>query len=227
MSAPGQVAVVFGASGGIGTALVERLVASARYSTIWAGARRPGVGSDSCSFRFDLTDETSIVDAAARIGGPVDLVLVATGLLHDDEVQPEKSVRAVDAASMARAFQVNAIGPALIAKHFAPLLPRDRRATFAALSARVASIGDNRLGGWYAYRASKAALNMTVAAAQADYPQAILVAMNPGWVQTDMGGKSAPLTPAQSVSGMRQVIAALSPEETGTFKDYSGKAIAW
>ena len=148
-----QAAAVIGASGGIGAAMVRRLEASGRFAVVHALSRS---GTE-----LDLADEASIVAAAARVGqGPAPtLVFIATGVLHHG-FEPERSWRALQADHLLRDFRVNAVGPALVARHFLPLLPRDRRAVFAALSARVGSIGDNRLGGWHSYRASKAALNI-------------------------------------------------------------------
>ncbi|OGS55210.1 MAG: short-chain dehydrogenase, partial [Erythrobacter sp. RIFCSPHIGHO2_12_FULL_63_10] len=150
-------AVVVGASGGIGRALSEALE---KNGTEVVRLSRSAEGSG----RIDLEDEASIAQAADSVsdGGHVDLVLVASGILAPDEIGPEKSWRGIDPAAMARVFAVNAIGPALVAKHFVPLLPKDRRSVFAVLGARVGSIGDNRLGGWYSYRASKAALAQIV-----------------------------------------------------------------
>ena len=147
-------AVIFGASGGIGAALAAAVAASGRYQRVWAGSRTgSGAPAGTTPFAFDLTDEASIAKAASAIGPEVTLVIVATGILSDGaDFQPEKTFKAQDPAAYARAFAVNATGPALIGKHFLPLLPRRERAVFAALSARVGSISDNRLGGWHAYR---------------------------------------------------------------------------
>jgi NAD(P)-dependent dehydrogenase (short-subunit alcohol dehydrogenase family) len=189
----GKQAVVFGASGGIGGAIVTLLAADPSIARIYAGSRRPAALADAklVPFAFDLTDEASIAGAAARVEGAVDLVFVATGLLHrPGGPSPEKALRALDGAAMAELFAVNTIGPALIAKYFAPLLPRDRRGVFAALSARVGSIADNRLGGWHSYRASKAALNMLMVNLAIElrrtHPQAIVAALHPGTVDTEL-----------------------------------------
>ena len=155
-------AVVVGASGGIGGALVRALAERATHALIFALSRSTtSVPQGVRPLPIDLSDEATVAAAAARVGeaGPVGLVVVATGLLHRVGVSPEKMVGALDHAAMSTVFSVNTIGPALVAKHFVPLLPRRERCVFAALSARVGSIGDNRLGGWYAYRASKSALN--------------------------------------------------------------------
>ena len=226
-------AVIFGASGGIGAALAAAVAASGRYDRVWAGSRGGGAApAGAAPFAFDLTDEASIAAAASRIGAEVTLAIVATGALSDGvDFQPEKSFKAQDPAAYARAFATNATGPALLGKHFLPLLPRRERAVFAALSARVGSIGDNRLGGWHAYRASKAALNMILRNFAIElgrsHPQAVVAALHPGTVATDL---SAPFTgsgegrqlftPAQSAAQLLAVIDGLTPAE-------SGQAFAW
>jgi len=216
-------AVVIGASGGIGAAFVAALTAAG--AEVHALARAD----------LDLEDEASIAAAAARIGGPLDLVIVATGLLHGGGVAPEKAMRDLSAATLARYFAVNATGPALVAKHFLPLLAKDRPATFAALSARVGSITDNRLGGWYGYRASKAALNMLIRTLAIELartrPQAICVGLHPGTVDT---GLSAPFqrgvpdlfTPERSATAMLDVLARLSPADSGGCFAWDGRRIA-
>ena len=142
---------------GIGRAFVQRLRADDRLAEVIE------LGRNTSPF-FDLASEDSI-EAVARHAserGEIGLVIDATGFLHDEHQLPEMSLRTIDAAAMARALALNAIGPALIMKHMLPRLQRRKRAVFATLSARVGSIGDNRLGGWYSYRASKAALNQLV-----------------------------------------------------------------
>ena len=174
-------AVVIGASGGIGSALAARLAGSTKFQTVHALSRS--------QTGLDLEDETSIADAALRIcaGPPPELIIVATGVLHSGR-QPERSLRSLDAEHMLRDYRINAVGPALVAKHFLPLMPKDRRAVFAALSARVGSIGDNRLGGWHSYRASKAALNMLLRNLAIEtartHPQAVVAGLHPGTVDT-------------------------------------------
>ena len=222
-------AVVIGAGGGIGAALAEALEAEGR------DVLRLGRGSSPA---LDLLDEAAIAAAAAHAAalGPLALVIDATGFLHGEGFSPEKSWRELDPAHLAHAFALNAIGPALLMKHFLPLLPRGGRAVFATLSARVGSIGDNRLGGWYAYRASKAALNQLVRTAAIELrrraPDAVCVALHPGTVDTPL---SAPFArsgldvrpPDRAARELLDVIAALTPADSGGFLDHKGVAVPW
>ena len=184
---------------------------------------------------IDLLDEASIAAAAEALKerGPFDRIIVATGALTVQGRGPEKRLAELDPAIMAQAFAVNAIGPALLIKHFAGLLPAKGRCVFAALSARVGSIGDNRLGGWYSYRASKAALNQVIRTASVEIarkrPDAIVVALHPGTVRTSL---SAPFTtPDQGTlaeQSAKLLIATLdAAAETGCFLDYSGALVSW
>lgn len=186
-SAADSSAVVIGASGGIGGALEAALIEEGAFGVVHGFARsRSGVQ------HLDLFDEASIAAAAAHVSAGPDpsLVIVATGLLHSDGKYPEKALRDLDASWVAQVYAVNAIGPALVAKHFLPIMPRSGRVVFAALSARVGSISDNRLGGWYSYRASKAALNMLVRSLAIEErrrnDRAIVVALHPGTVDTEL-----------------------------------------
>jgi NAD(P)-dependent dehydrogenase (short-subunit alcohol dehydrogenase family) len=180
-------AVVIGASGGIGRALADALDDEGQFKRVHR-LSRSAKGAD----HIDLEDEASIAIAAERLGAssPPTLILVATGILHDEGHGPEKSMRDLDPAWLARNFAINAIGPALVAKHFLPLMSRNVRSVFAALSARVGSTSDNRLGGWYGYRASKAALNMTIRNLAIEYKRkndrAVIVGLHPGTVDTEL-----------------------------------------
>lgn len=230
-------AVVFGTSGAIGRALAERLAADGRYSAVWGGSRSaatdvpPGV----IPLHFDPADEASLNAFAAGLPEPPALVLVATGLLHDAArgIAPEKSWKSLDGAAMAAVFAANTIAPALIAKHMLPRLPRDRRAVFAVLSAKVGSIGDNRLGGWHSYRASKAALNMLVRNFAIElarsHSQALAVALHPGTVDSRL---SAPFqrgvapgklfSPDQSAGYLLGVLDRLTPADSGGLFAWDG-----
>lgn len=224
---------VFGASGGIGAAIASQLAARDDVAEVHVLARRLlPLAPKIIPHTFDLTDEASIAEACAAIAGPLDLVFVATGrLVRDDGTGPEKSWRALDAGGMAEMFAINTTGPALIAKHTLPLLRKGGRPVFAALSARVGSISDNRMGGWHSYRASKAALNMLVRNFAIELgrtnPAAVAVALHPGTVDTPL---SAPFQrgvpseklfpPERSAAHLLDVIAGLTPAD-------SGKLFAW
>jgi NAD(P)-dependent dehydrogenase (short-subunit alcohol dehydrogenase family) len=223
-------AVVIGASGGIGAAVESALRASGRHAVIH-GLSRSGMD------RLDLEDETSIREAAARIaaGPPPSLVFVATGVLHDGET-PERSYRAMTADHLLRDYRINAVGPALIAKHFLPLIPRAQRAVFAALSARVGSISDNRLGGWHSYRASKAGLNMILRNLAIEtarsHPDLIVAGLHPGTVASDL---SAPFqrgvqpgklfTPDYSAGRLLDVLDGLTPDDSGGVFAWDGTRV--
>lgn len=238
----GQAAIVFGASGGIGRALVEAIAASGHFAAVHGGGRKPPQGLPDIvrPFAFDLSDEESIKAAIGAIEQPIGLAIVATGLLHDADrgLSPEKSWRAIDGAAMARLFEVNAIGPALIAKHVIPRLPRQGRAVFAALSARVGSIGDNRLGGWHSYRASKAALNMLLANFAIElgrtHPEVIVAGLHPGTVDTDLSEpfqRGVPteklFTPEKSANCLLSVLDSLKPAQSGRIFAWDGQPIPW
>ena len=236
--------MVVGAAGGIGRALTDRLQADPRFGhTVALSRHRPeGWPEDAaCSWcPVDILDEASLAGAAEHAGrhGPVTRIIVATGLLHAQGLAPEKSLSALDAAQMAQVIAVNAIGPALVAKHFLPLTPRDRPSVFAALSARVGSIGDNGLGGWFSYRASKAALNQLVHTAAIEHlrtrPLGVCVALHPGTVETPL---SVPFTATMpkarlfdaSVAArhLLSVMNSLRPENTGGFFAWDGAAVPW
>ncbi len=217
-------ALLIGSSGGIGTALAAALAARGVAVT---GLSRRADG-------LDLTDESSIARALEPLTGTFDLILVASGALEIDGAGPEKSLRALDPAALSAQFALNATGPALVLKHALRLMPRDRRAVFAALSARVGSIGDNRLGGWYSYRASKAALNQLIHTASIEvartHRQAVCVSLHPGTVATDFTAKYAPantVPPAQAARNLLGVIDGLTPDDTGGFFDWAGKRVPW
>jgi len=226
------IAVVVGASGGIGNAVVAQLVAGGLFRHVI------GLGRGTTP-PLDLTSEVTIAAAAhdvAALGGDVRLVVVATGVLQAGGISPEKSLRQLDPAQLAYLFAVNAIGPALLMKHFLPLLPRDGKSVFATLSAKVGSIGDNQLGGWYSYRASKAALNQLVHTAAVELkrraPEAICVALHPGTVATGLSSPFAKSgldvqTPEVAAERLLRVIDNLTPADTGGFFDYRGQRLPW
>lgn len=234
----GYRAAIYGASGGLGRAFVDLLAVDPRCAHIHAGSRRETslARGRITPFYFDLTDAVSIAASADAIGSP-DLVIVATGVLQNDRMAPEKSLRVLDAAQMHEAFAINAIGPALIARHVLPKLPRGRRSLFAALSAKVGSISDNRLGGWHSYRASKAALNQLVRTMSLElartHPQCVCVALHPGTVDTSLSRPFQAAVPAEKRftpdTAARQLLAVLDslrPEASGRLIGWDGNEIS-
>lgn len=226
-------AVVIGASGGIGGAFEAALIEEGTFQTVYGFARARGGAQ-----HLDLLDEGSIAAAAQQVGrGPeLRLVIVASGLLHADSSGPEKALRDLDPAWLAQVYAVNAIGPALVAKHFLPIMPRSGRTVFAALSARVGSISDNRLGGWYGYRAAKAALNMLVRNLAIEErrrnDRAIVVALHPGTVDTQLSrpfqGNVQPsrlFTAERAAMQLLDVIEELTLRDSGKLFDFEGTEI--
>lgn len=184
---------------------------------------------------FEITDEASVQGHLERVGGPFDMVLVATGALEVDGAAPEKSIKAVTAQAMMDQFAVNALGPALVLRHAADLLPRDRRAVVAVLSARVGSIGDNRIGGWVSYRSAKAAVNQIVHTTAIElsrtHREAVCVSLHPGTVATPFTqkylGRHTAVSPAAAAENLLNVIGGLTPDQTGQFFDWAGKVVPW
>jgi NAD(P)-dependent dehydrogenase (short-subunit alcohol dehydrogenase family) len=233
--------VIVGASGGLGSAFVRQL-ASDPNNRIYA-LSRSAMKNDCANVRceqIDFANEASIFHAAQMSAqdAPLDAVIVATGLLHDADLLPEKSLRDLSAESFQRSFLVNTLGPALVAKHFLPKLHRKQRSLFAALSARVGSIGDNRLGGWYAYRAAKAALNMVIKTASIEaarsHPEAIVVGLHPGTVDTDLAKPFLRRLPSEqcfttdyAVEQLLSVLEGLTREDTGKVFAWDGREVPW
>jgi len=225
-------AIIIGATGGIGGALVEKLSSDGNFESV-VGLSRHSVPA------INILDESSIAAAANHVrlsGISPELIIVATGILHKDGRGPEKSLRELDADWMIENYRLNAVAPALIAKHFLPLMPRTGRTRFAALSARVGSITDNRLGGWHSYRASKAALNMLIRNLSIEWqrknPEAIIVGLHPGTVET---GLSAPFkgnpeherfTPTKAAGQLLDVLQGLETGDSGQVFAYDGRIIA-
>ncbi len=217
--------LIIGASGGIGSALAEAFDARGDIVT---GLSRSEDG-------LDVTDEASVEAALGQLSGPFEHVLVTTGALEIDGAKPEKALKQVTAEAMLDQFALNCIGPSLVLKHAVRLLPRDRRAVFAALSARVGSIGDNGYGGWYSYRTAKAALNQMIHTGAIElsrsHRSAICVALHPGTVATAFTekylGRHPSVTPQEAAQNLVGVIDALTAEDTGLFYDWQGKRVAW
>lgn len=217
--------LIIGASGGIGAALVS---AHTDRGDRVAQLSRTRDG-------FDICDETSVAVHLSALEGDFDRIIVATGALEVDGAVPEKSIKAIRAGAMAQQFAVNAIGPALVLAHTGRLLAKGRPTCFAALSARVGSIGDNRAGGWISYRAAKAALNQIVRTSAIEltrsHPSSCVIALHPGTVATAFTAKylarHTSVTPVQAATNMLSVMDQLSSEDTGRFLDYRGAKVAW
>lgn len=223
-------AIIIGAGGGIGRALADSLAARPGWE-VWQIGRSEGIRCD-----FDQPETIAPAVEEALSGGPVSLVLIASGLLHDGAYAPEKAIRELDAVWLARQYAVNCIGPALALAALIPRLPRDRPVHVGVLGARVGSISDNWLGGWYGYRASKAALHQIVRTAAIEWarthPRGVLAALHPGTVATPL---SAPftarraasdlMTPEQSAAALLAVLEALDPSRSGRIFDWKGAEI--
>lgn len=224
----GYRALVIGASGALGSAFCELLNQDPQCAYV----RELGRNSVPC---LDLEDADSIASAAAELTeeAPYQLILHAAGLLHRDEIKPEKSYSAIEADALQSVFQVNTLGPALVLRHFLPLL--DPRGAMAMLSAKVGSIGDNRLGGWYAYRASKAALNMLIKTAAIELartrPQTRLLSLHPGTVISGLSqpfrGASAARPASIAAHELLSLIDRLAPADSGNFFAYNGERLPW
>ncbi len=220
-----KTALIIGASGGIGRALNDHL------TTDGVKVTRLARSTDG----FDLTDPDGAERMLASLSDPFDLIMVASGALEINGMGPEKSMRALSAKAMMDQFALNAVGPALVLKHVHRLLPRDRRSVIAVLSARVGSIGDNRLGGWVSYRAAKAAVNQVVHTAAIElvrtHKQAVCVALHPGTVKTAFTEKYLARHPAvepnEAAANLLSVINGLTPADTGSFFDWAGKRVPW
>ncbi len=218
-------ALIIGASGGIGGALAQTL--EQRGAQVTGLSRRQD--------GLDLTDEASVADVMGAQTGEFDLILVATGALELNGQGPEKSLRGLTAGAMMGQFALNAAGPALVLKHSLRLLPKARASTFAALSARVGSIGDNGLGGWYSYRAAKTALNQFIHTGAIEvarsHPLSVVVTLHPGHVATPLslkyGGNLPAVSTQDAARNLLGVLDGLSPAQTGGFFDWSGQPIDW
>ncbi len=218
-------ALIIGDSGGIGGAVAAHLRGMGVAVT---GLSRSRDG-------LDVTDEDSVRDCLRRVEGPFETIFVATGALEIDEAGPEKTLKTLNVKVLADQYLLNAIGPMMVLKHGVSLLPRNRWAVFAVLSARVGSIGDNRLGGWYSYRAAKAGVNQLMHSAAVELKRThrhlACVCLHPGTVETAFTAKYADrhptVTPEVAAERLVTVLRRLSAEDTGKFLDYAGQEIPW
>ncbi|MFO7763971.1 MAG: SDR family oxidoreductase [Wenzhouxiangellaceae bacterium] len=244
-----SAALVQGASRGIGLGLVRALLEDATFETVVATCRDPAsaddlrsLACDRLSIRaLDVTDPAQV----AALGHALDeeglrpsLVVNAAGVLHGEGFAPEKKLEDLDVRALERVFAVNTFGPALMLKTLRPRLTREGKAVFAAISARVGSIGDNRLGGWYAYRASKAALNQIIRTAGIEFSRrnrnAIAVALHPGTTDTGLSQPFQANVPAGKLFSVERtcdyllsVIDGLTESDNGGFFAWDGKPIEW
>ena len=232
--------IIVGSTGGIGRAFIDALAASKQVSQIYALSRQ-GQSHPSpkvANLTFDFTSESSIVAGAEalRETGTFDLCIIATGLLQGQGIAPEKNMRAMSLEVFQQSFMVNTFGPAVTAKYFLPLMRRDRKAVLAALSARVGSISDNRIGGWYAYRASKAALNMILKTLSIELArrskETIIIGLHPGTADTSLSkpfqsnvpeGKL--FSPEYSASKLLAVIDQVELKDSGLLFAWDGKQV--
>ncbi|MFT6496800.1 MAG: SDR family NAD(P)-dependent oxidoreductase [Alphaproteobacteria bacterium] len=231
---------VIGSSGGIGNALVSAMESTVNVKNIIHIARSNSKTStkQNC-LHIDLLDEETIINCSNKISEiykDLDIIINASGFLHDNDHKPEKSYKMIDAAYLEKSFRVNTFGPFLLAKHFIPLLRKDRKSIFSCISARVGSIEDNQLGGWHSYRASKAALNMLLKNLSIELKytnkHAICVGLHPGTVDTNLS-KPFPksrshynvFTPNESSQHLISVINKLEPKDSGNTYDWAGKRI--
>jgi NAD(P)-dependent dehydrogenase (short-subunit alcohol dehydrogenase family) len=223
----GYRALVIGASGALGQAFVQALRADPRCGHVQTLSRGQPIP-------WDLADETSLLALASQVQGPLHLVVDATGALTLDGQGPEKRLQELDAQRLLRSLQINAVGPVLLLRHLSPLLARGERVVWAKLSARVGSIEDNHKGGWYGYRAAKAALNQLLQTAAIELvrqrPLALLAALQPGTVRSALSQPfvgDAALLPEHSVQGMLQALDTTPASARAVFIDHQGRPIAW
>ena len=233
-------ALVLGGSGGIGRAFVEQMSRKSGIERIHAtwNSHEPDSGDSKVSwYRLDATREEEI-EGLCRQLGEIDISINAIGMLHDDQYGPEKSTRQISADYFSRSIEINTLPTLLLARHLAPNLKHKRPAHFATVSARVGSIEENYLGGWYSYRASKAALNMILKTLSIEWkrslPNVVVSALHPGTTDTALSKpfqKQVPpgnlFTTAQSAAYMMQVLQGLSPKDSGNFWSFDGERLPW
>ena len=244
-----KTALVVGGGQGIGLGFVRRLLADGEIERVYATYRRLESATELlaisdprlCCLQMDITDESQIAAVIHRIQSEtatLHYVINSAGVLHEGEMQPEKSLRHINTEQLIRYFQVNSIGAILLFKQVQPLLKHSQRSILATISAKVGSIGDNQVGGWYGYRASKAALNMFIKNTAIEYkrtcPQAILVALHPGTTDTRLSLPFQRNVPPEklfsvdrTVAQLLTVIDGLAPQDSGEFFGWDGSRLPW
>jgi NAD(P)-dependent dehydrogenase (short-subunit alcohol dehydrogenase family) len=234
--------IIIGSSGAIGSSFLKHYAEEDKNNIIYALSRSEAASSSSNihNVSIDIESDSSISNASSICSeaGPFDIIIVTTGMLSDENISPEKSLRHLNKESLSKIFSVNTLGPALIAKYFIPLLKKDAPSFLGFLSARVGSISDNRIGGWYSYRASKAALNMIIKSLSIEVarnnPQSIIAGLHPGTVDSKLSkpfqgnvSEGKLFTPDYSVSKMAEVISNLKPENSGSCFAWDGDEIEY
>jgi NAD(P)-dependent dehydrogenase (short-subunit alcohol dehydrogenase family) len=244
-----KTALIVGGGRGIGLGFVRQLLAQAEIGRVYATYRRVASATELlaiddsrlCCLQMDLTDEAQIAVVVRQIQAEtaaLHYVVNCVGVLHEGEMQPEKSLRHINSEQLLRYFQVNSIGAILLFKQVQPLIKHPDRSILATISAKVGSIGDNQIGGWYGYRASKAALNMLIRTTAIEYkrtcPQAILVALHPGTTDTQLSLPFQRNVPAEklfsvdrTVGQLLTVIAGLDVKDSGEFFSWDGSRLPW
>ena len=226
----GYRALILGATGAIGGAIAAQLQSDPRCAQVLTLSRQSTPAID-----FDQPDSIAAAAEVLHAHGPWHLIVVATGMLTGPTGGPEKRLNELNATHMAASFATNTIGPAVVLAHFAPQLAKGERSLLAVLSAKVGSIGDNRLGGWYSYRASKAALNMLLKTAAIEvartHPKAVLAALHPGTVDSALSapfrGAQIGRPPAVAAKDLLAVLDSLQPQNSGGFWAYDGQGLPW
>ena len=244
------IALIVGASQGIGLGFVQQLLSDGRIARVYGTYRHPHTAVALLALRanpkliclqLDVTNEEEIARQIAYIKAQentLDLAINCVGVLHSDDLQPEKSLRQIDSVRLLQYFQVNSIPTVLLAKHLQPLLKKRERTVLASISAKVGSIGDNHLGGWYGYRASKAALNMFLKTIAIEYsrknPHTIVAALHPGTTDTRL---SKPFqknvlpeklfSVERTVHQLLAIINSLTEEDSGSFFSWDGSPLPW
>lgn len=248
----GSNALVVGASQGIGLGFVQHLLQRSDIDKVYATYRTPETAASLLTIadqqpqqlqclRLDITQESQIADGCAQIQAAdqhLHWAINCVGILHEGTLQPEKSLRHLNADQLMRYFQVNSIGAALLAKHLLPLFKHPDRSLLATISAKIGSIGDNHLGGWYGYRASKAALNMFMRTAALEYrrrsPHTIVVTLHPGTTDTQLSEPFQRNVPPeklfsvdQTVTQLLTVLEGLDSDDSGQFFSWDGSRLPW
>ena len=245
-------ALIVGANRGIGLGFATKLAQDPNFARIYATYRSQEAAVELldlagqeperiCCLQVDATNEAQIAQATASIREEVDklhLVVNCVGMLHQDNLQPEKSLKSINSDNLLRYFQINSIPTLSLAKHLLPLFRHDERSILAAISAKVGSIGDNQLGGWYGYRASKAALNMFMRNIALEYrrtsPRTIAVVLHPGTTDTRLSQPFQKNVPAnklfsveRTVAQLLEVIENLEEGDSGQFFSWDGSRLPW